>query len=569
MNNEKYKVGDWVFGIKLGTSDYNDEKHPVKIIEIIGNEFRYNLHSNPNSYYICNESGKYFLDTITRLATQAEIEEITGIKEFTRVAIFPFKMKDLTLEKSKIVQETLFKNGYKWCDAETEEELTKVYDGDSSVLYFGDFYNFKQALMSSDVVDKFYNEAQVPELTFEEFEKMYVNKEFVLPEKWCFKVTKDNYEEFKHLRKLSSVEGYITSKPFRDLGWGWHEFQPIGTEITFDQFKQYVLKEKKLSKEELLEKAHRDYSIGVVFKSIFTDKGLIRTIKPYYSDAIKMEYELNNDYIRCSKGMDNMKGGCSNPIIYQDGVWAEIISTPEVKPLAVDFERIKLLSTESYNYEKSYGDKNPIIGELYLVDRGRTNISRLVIKRTDWPKYEGITLVNAIEGKDYEVYKEEALKEEVKFEVGKWYMYYDRPNTFAKCKYTDKRYFRFDEYIDNKAFISHGGYSWDIERIGDEIGLLEIQQYLPSNHPDKLVADTPDKEEVKLTLCEDCMGQGTRMIAKLYPSGHTEITEICDTCNGEGWIELEEEIESEDSLPTFRQVRTEYINYFEKETEIN
>jgi len=70
-----------------------------------------------------------------------------------------------------------------------------------------------------------------------------------LPEKWCFKITKENYEEFRHLRWLGRINGYLTSEPYDKLPWGWWMdssnllLQRNYTEITFEQFKKYVLKE--------------------------------------------------------------------------------------------------------------------------------------------------------------------------------------------------------------------------------------------------------------------------------------------------------------------------------------
>jgi hypothetical protein len=88
--------------------------------------------------------------------------------------------------------------------------------------------------------------------------------------------------------------------------------------------------------EELLEKANRDYGIGVVFKSTFSDCGLVRTVKPYYPGATKMVYEVYKNYIRCKGGMGHTENkGCSNPIIYENGVWAEIVSTPKPKEEAL------------------------------------------------------------------------------------------------------------------------------------------------------------------------------------------------------------------------------------------
>jgi hypothetical protein len=41
-------------------------------------------------------------------------------------------------------------------------------------------------------------------------------------------------------------------------------------------------------------------------------------------------------------------------------------------------------------------------------------------------------------------------------------------------------------------------------------------------------------------LCDECHGEGTQMVARMYPSGHTECTETCDACDGEGQVEIED-----------------------------
>jgi len=67
--------------------------------------------------------------------------------------------------------------------------------------------------------------------------------EFVLPEKWCFRVSRENYQKFKHIRELPNPEiGYITSMPWSNrLPWGLWGSNIYGTEITFEQFQKYVL----------------------------------------------------------------------------------------------------------------------------------------------------------------------------------------------------------------------------------------------------------------------------------------------------------------------------------------
>lgn len=76
----------------------------------------------------------------------------------------------------------------------------------------------------------------------------------VLPEKWYFKVTPENYEEFKHLRYLSrsNLKGYILSKPVGGMSWGyWQENKPLSyTEISFDTFRKHILNKHHPSKKE-------------------------------------------------------------------------------------------------------------------------------------------------------------------------------------------------------------------------------------------------------------------------------------------------------------------------------
>lgn len=43
----------------------------------------------------------------------------------------------------------------------------------------------------------------------------------------------------------------------------------------------------------------------------------------------------------------------------------------------------------------------------------------------------------------------------------------------------------------------------------------------------------------KYIECEDCGGQGTVIVGKLYPSGHFESKEGCDSCGGSGEVEVE------------------------------
>lgn len=91
-----------------------------------------------------------------------------------KIVISPFKMRDLTPEKSRIIQETLFKNGYKWCSGDTD-----VSNTGRSILFFYKGRSSTPDLSHSDNIKSFINYTNLPELTFEEFERLYVKAEIV------------------------------------------------------------------------------------------------------------------------------------------------------------------------------------------------------------------------------------------------------------------------------------------------------------------------------------------------------------------------------------------------------
>lgn len=85
------------------------------------------------------------------------------------------------------------------------------------------------------------------------------------------------------------------------------------------------------SKEELIAEAYRRYPIGTKFKSL-DDGGAIREVKPYAGNSIVVWVLDRNGKLRADNGMFNdifddrgRKHLCSNPHIYHEGVWAEIV----------------------------------------------------------------------------------------------------------------------------------------------------------------------------------------------------------------------------------------------------
>lgn len=90
---------------------------------------------------------------------------------------------------------------------------------------------------------------------------------------------------------------------------------------------------KELSEKELIAEAYRRYPIGTKFKSP-DDKGAIREVKPYAGRSTVVWALDRNGKLRADNGMFNdvldrgRKTLCSNPHIYHEGVWAEIVHEP-------------------------------------------------------------------------------------------------------------------------------------------------------------------------------------------------------------------------------------------------
>ncbi len=90
--------------------------------------------------------------------------------------------------------------------------------------------------------------------------------------------------------------------------------------------KTEIINSKISDMEELLAKAYEDYPIGTKF--ICKYSGKIREVQPY-SGETTVTYRIEIHNIRCDNGMFTKhidgSSACSNPAIYEDGTWAEII----------------------------------------------------------------------------------------------------------------------------------------------------------------------------------------------------------------------------------------------------
>ena len=112
------------------------------------------------------------------------------------------------------------------------------------------------------------------------------------------------------------------------------------------------------------------------------------------------------------------------------------------------------------------------------------------------------------------------VKEDVKFEVGKWYKYsaeYINRKTYAKYSSNQRvgGRFYYDEIItENNGFKK--GHNWSILTCNPVLltDLSEIQQYLPENHPDKIKKRSKKVEDLRYPDVVHCNSQKERNLLK-------------------------------------------------------
>ena len=140
-------------------------------------------------------------------------------------------------------------------------------------------------------------------------------------------------------------------------------------------------------------------------------------------------------------------------------------------------------------------------------------------------KYELLTYLSEIQKYLPDGHPDKVTKQ--KFEIGKWYKWYQKNHGnyhYGKVKeiniMTDM--IVMTPWIIQCDDYKHSG-TFDLSKAEQiqEISVEDIQEFLPEEHVDK--------------FCETCNGEGVTMIGKLYPSGHTEVTDTCPDCNGTGF----------------------------------
>lgn len=263
----------------------------------------------------------------------------------------------------------------------------------------------------------------------------FVKDDFVLPKKWCIKTTTETDEVLCKWRGGEHSIGYkavLVFDPTSSYPKCWESADKIYEypEITFDQFKKYVLKE-----------------------SVETPKEVI----PEYVEYIKSD----------------------------------------------DIGKIvKVLQWSANSYCK-----------VEFFDGKIKEPFKHLIKPSTKEAFDAQNQPKSIE----------------KWSVGSYVVAIN--DGHARGKYQDKYKIGFIDIITNK--------------FSDEKTGLKFSSNCCNKSDFKWFATKSEAEEFAKTLlnpiedtieCETCNGEGQVMVAKLYPSGHTEVNETCPDCNGDGII---------------------------------
>jgi len=243
--------------------------------------------------------------------------------------------------KEEIVEEKVIEPLPQFKVIETIETITKVENNEGNQFFIGD----KITIISGDLPHtikgfKYFGGNMVvitdnTKLDINDIEhyiepKVEVKDDFILPEKWCITSTLESQKtifdwllentNWKKSGSLSIGNHYcIEGNKCR----GWMNYAPDRktgyTEITFDQFKKYVLKEEVIE-ESLLDKAKRLYPIGTKFNNYKIAEGMNWNVEVLTTNIIE-EFGVIK-LINPDRPINNNAGSWT---LYKNSNWAEII----------------------------------------------------------------------------------------------------------------------------------------------------------------------------------------------------------------------------------------------------
>jgi len=203
------------------------------------------------------------------------------------------------------------------------DTVRRIEDGSNgNAVTKGNLYEVKEVSGSSIIVID--DTGKLDRFCIKKFE--LVSKELTsLSEKWCIKRNKENY---LIINNWFISNGYGTPSANCDYihinGHNYDSpvFVPTGyTEITFDQFKKWVLGNPR--KEDLLAEAKKRFPLGTTFYPVSASTATVS--KEVGTGTVKSELDIK------WLGEEIINIG-SNGYLYSRGTWAEIVSCNTVAP---------------------------------------------------------------------------------------------------------------------------------------------------------------------------------------------------------------------------------------------
>lgn len=264
-------------------------------------------------------------------------------EDYTEITFEQFKKYVL---KEEVIEEKVIEPLPQFKVIETIETITKVENNEGNQFFIGDtitpIEGFNKG--SKFIISGFrYNNAKTNICAITDthspngigidkiehyIEPKVVEPEFTLPENWHIIITVEN---------IDTVKKWWNSKNYGGRVWSIGACYGIDNkdcisksekrqlpfnnkEITFDQFKKYVLKEE-VKEETLLEKAKRLYPIGTKFNNYKLVKGGNWTVEVLTNNIIKEAGKIK--LINPEFPINNNRGSWT---LYENGEWAEIIN---------------------------------------------------------------------------------------------------------------------------------------------------------------------------------------------------------------------------------------------------
>jgi len=317
-------------------------------------------------------------------------------------------------------------------------------------------------------------------------------KEFVLPESWYIRLTKDNlniitdwFNTFAKLNRNPSLGSYVgkanknTKGVVLENGYAYFcDSKCFDTEITFDQFKKYVLKETtEIPKEvipeyvELLE-GFDNTRTGKIFDTknvipLMNDWSSLWTWESIFKNDLQRQY-----FKPSTKEAFDAQNQPKQPLKQ-----AVHCKTQE----EWDFVTEKLGNDdENWFIDPDWGNNKSFC--ISFEDKNQS-------QTLDFYQNAGYQILSFQEWCDLNGYK---MENEVKFEVEKWYCFKTHlgdPRKI-KCSNIDEDYVYCSSYSIADMQIYACENAWRLNSIKHEsikeLSIEEIQQYLPEGHPDKI-----------------------------------------------------------------------------------